>query len=321
MVAECDVAVIGAGPAGLTAGIYLARAGLKALVLEKLAPGGQAATTDIVENYPGFAEPVAGFDLTEAMRRQAEKFGAEIRTAEATGLEEASSDGNRVVRLTDGGIESRAVIIATGARHRKLGIPGEERFWGRGISCCATCDGMFYKGKRVVVVGGGDTAIKEAVFLTRFAEKITIIHRRDRLRAAKVLQDKIVSFKDQVDFAWNTIVEKILGEEHVEAVRVRDVRTGAERVIECDGVFMFVGFTPNTEFLRPDAKSSDGPGVTVDLDEKGCIVTDETMAVSAAGVFAAGDCRAGRFRQIVTACGDGAVAANSVEQYLDEGTP
>jgi len=302
---------MGAGPAGLTAGIYLARAGLKAVVLEKLAPGGQAATTDIVENYPGFPEPVGGFDLADGMRRQAEKFGVEIRTAEATGLADPSGGEGKIVKLADGELRCRAVIVATGARHARLGVPGEERFWGKGISCCATCDGMFYRGKRVVVVGGGDTAIKEALFLTKFAETITIVHRRDRLRASKVLQDKITGKGDQVTFAWSTVVEEILGGDRVEGARVRDVKTGETRTIDCDGVFLFVGFTPNTEFLE---------GV-VELDQRGYVVTDETMATSARGVYAAGDCRKRPFRQIVTACGEGAVAAHSVEGFLAEAVP
>jgi len=310
MATDCDVAVIGAGPAGLTAGIYLARAGLKAVILEKLAPGGQAATTDVVENYPGFPEPVGGFDLTEAMRQQAEKFGAEIRTAEATGLAGPSGGDGKVVELADGSLSCRAVLVATGARHKRLGVPGEERFWGKGISCCATCDGMFYKGKRVVVVGGGDTAIKEALFLTKFAGKITLVHRRDRLRAAKTLQDRIKAC-EQVEFAWSTVVEEILGGDHVEGVRLRDVKTGGKRTLECDGVFIFVGFTPNTESLRGVLK----------LDERGYVVTDETMASSVRGIYAAGDCRKGPFKQIVTACGEGAVAAHSVEGLLDEVVP
>ncbi len=319
MATDCDVTVIGAGPAGLTAGIYLARAGLKAVIIEKLAPGGQAATTDVVENYPGFDEPIGGFELTEAMRRQAEKFGTEIRTTEATAVEKDAAGSGKVVRVVtdnqDGELRCRAVIVATGARHARLGVPGEERFWGKGISCCATCDGMFYKGKRVVVVGGGDTAIKEALFLTKFAEKITIVHRRDRLRAAKALQERIIGKGDQVTFAWSTVVEEILGGERVEGVRVRDVKTGDKRTIECDGVFIFVGFTPNTEFLRGVSD------LDIELDERGYVVTDEMMATSVRGIYAAGDCRKGPFKQIVTACGDGAVAAHSVERLLDELVP
>ncbi len=313
MSVECDVAVIGAGPAGLTAGMYLARAGLRAVILEKLAPGGQAAMTDVVENYPGFDGPVGGFDLTEAMRRQAERSGAEVRTGEATGIDGGPGEGGKVVRLADGDLRCRAVIIATGARHSRLGIPGEDRFWGKGISTCATCDGMFYRGKRVVVIGGGDTAIKETVFLTKFAEKITVVHRRDRLRAAKVLRDRIFSFGGQVEFAWNAAAVEILGGEQdghdrVRGVRLRDVKTGEERVLDCDGVFMFVGLTPNTELVK---------GV-VDLDEKGYIVTDEMMATSVQGIYAAGDCRRRPLRQIVTACGEGAVAAHAAEEFLEE---
>lgn len=308
---ECDVAVIGAGPAGLTAGIYLSRAGYKPVLLEKLAPGGQAATTDVVENYPGFAEPVGGFDLTQSMRRQAENFGAQIRTAEAKGIEGDPTANRRLVRLAEGALSCRAVIVAAGARHRRLAVPGEERFWGKGISCCATCDGMFYRDKQVFVVGGGDTAIKEALFLTKFARRITIVHRRDRLRAAKVLQDRIFAVGDQVTFAWNTVVEEILGSERLDGVRLRDLTSGRTRTEECDGVFMFVGFTPNTDFLRG----------AVDLDDGGYVLTDETMATSVTGIYAAGDCRKTPFRQIVTACGEGAVAAHSAEQFLEETMP
>jgi len=243
----------------------------------------------------------------QAMRQQAEGFGATFQTAEVLGLEPAPPPAEQVVRLKDGALRGRAVIIASGARHRRLGIPGEDRLWGKGISCCAQCDGMFYRGKRVVVVGGGDTAVKESIFLTRFAEAITLVHRRDRLRATQVLQDRLLAMDDQVHVAWNTVAEEILGEERVEGVRVRNVQTGAERVLPCDGVFMYVGFTPNTEPFRG----------TVETDEKGYIITDETMATSVPAVFAAGDCRRKLFRQIVTACGDGATAAFAAEQYLE----
>jgi thioredoxin reductase (NADPH) len=302
-----DVIVIGAGPAGLTAAIYARRAGLATTVLEKFVPGGQAALTDAIENYPGFEEPVQGLKLTEAMRKQAESFGATFQTGEVQGLAPAPfDDAAHAVRLKDGETGGRTVVIASGARHRRLGIPGEDRLWGKGISCCAQCDGMFYRGKRVVVVGGGDTAIKESIFLTRFAHEITVVHRRDRLRATQALQDKLFTFKDQVRVAWNTVVEEIFGEDGVTGVRVRNVRTGAEDTLECDGVFIYVGFRPNTE---PFAE-------TVETDAKGYIVTDETMATSVPGVFAAGDCRQKYLRQIVTACADGATAAFAAEQYL-----
>jgi len=307
MDSDADVLIIGAGPAGLTSAIYARRAGLETTVLERFVPGGQAALTDAVENYPGFTEPVQGLKLTEAMRQQAEGFGADFQTAEVMGLEPSPTDGPHAVLLKDGSLRGRAVIIASGARHRRLGIPGEDRLWGKGISCCAQCDGMFYRGKRVVVVGGGDTAVKEAVFLTRFAEAITVVHRRDRLRATQALQDKLFALGDQVHVAWDTVVEEILGADGVTGVRLRNVRTGAEEQLDCDGVFIYVGFRPNTEAFRE----------AVETDEKGYIVTDEAMATSAAGVFAAGDCRRKILRQIVTACGDGATAAFAAEQYLE----
>jgi len=308
---SCDVVVIGAGPAGLTAGIYLARAGLEPVILEKLGPGGQMAITDIVENYPGFEQPVGGLDLADTMRRQAENFGAVIRTSEVTEITGGGIGREKVLRLSEGELRCRAVVIATGARSRRLGVPGEERLWGKGISCCATCDGMFYRDKRIVVVGGGDAAVKETLFLTKFAEHITIVHRRSQLRAAKALQDKLLGAGSQVSFVYSSAVEEIVGRDHVEAVRIVDVNTGQEHTLDCDGVFIFVGFTPNTGFLR---------GV-VDLDERGYVVTDETMATSVPGIYAAGDCRRRPLRQIVTACGDGAVAAQSVYELLEAALP
>jgi len=307
MEADADLLVIGAGPAGLTAAIYGRRAGLETTVLEKFVPGGQAALTDAIENYPGFTEPVQGLALMQAMRQQAEGFGAAFQTAEVLGLEPSPPDGPHAVHLKNGRLAGRAVIIASGARHRRLGIPGEDQLWGKGISCCAQCDGMFYRGKRVVVIGGGDTAIKESIFLTRFAEAITVVHRRDRLRATQALQDKLFALGDKVQVAWNTVVEEILGEEGVTGVRVRNVQTGAEQTLDCDGVFIYVGFRPNTEAFRE----------AVETDEKGYIVTDEAMATSVGGVFAAGDCRRKVLRQIVTACADGATAAFAAEQYLE----
>jgi len=303
---DADVIVVGAGPAGLTAAIYLQRAGLHALVLERFGPGGQAALTDAVENYPGFDEPIEGFQLMDAMRRQAVNFGAALRTATVEGIEATAPEGEKVLRLTHGTVRGRAVVIASGARHRKLGIPGEERLWGRGISCCAQCDGMFYRDKRVVVVGGGDTAVKEAIFLTRFAKEITLVHRRDNLRAAQRLQDRMLSLEDRIRVAWSTVVEEILGDDRVEAVRLREAKTGAERMLSCDGVFIYVGFTPNTEPFRD----------VVEVDGAGYIVTDEWMATSARGIYAVGDCRRKPFRQIVTACADGATAAFAAEEYL-----
>jgi thioredoxin reductase (NADPH) len=303
-----DLAVIGGGPAGLSAGIYGARAGLSTVILERLSPGGQVMTTDIVENYPGFTEPIGGYELAEKMLEQATKFGVEIRSGEVTGIDLSPGDDQKLLSLGDESLSALAVIIATGAHHRRLGIPGEERFWGRGVSCCATCDGMFYRDRRVVVVGGGDTAVKEAIFLTRFASEITLVHRRDRLRATKILQDRILALGDKVKFVWKTVVKEILGEDLVQAVRLQSVDDGEESVLECDGVFIFVGFTPNTEFLRG----------FVELDERGYVITDDNMAGSIPGVFACGDARKKLLRQIVTACGEGATAAYAAQMYVED---
>ena len=303
-----DLVIIGGGPAGLTAGIYGARAGLSTLILEKLSPGGQVVTTDILENYPGFVEPIGGFELVDKMVEQATKFGVEIRMAEVTSIESPPDKEHKVVHLAgEEDISAIGVIVATGAYHKHLGVPGEDRFWGRGVSCCATCDGMFYKGKRVVVVGGGDTAIKESLFLTKFASEITIIHRRDRLRATKILQDKILSMTDKVKFEWKSAVKEIIGENHVTGVKLGYVDSDKEKILECDGVFIFVGFTPSTDFVKG----------FVEMDDRGYIITDDNMKTSVPGVFACGDARKKLLRQIITACGEGATAAFAAEQYIE----
>lgn len=302
-----DLAIIGGGPAGLTAGIYGARAGIKTIILEKISPGGQVITTDIVENYPGFTEPISGIELIDKMVEQATKFGVEIQNTEVTGIEISENQDLKIIHTTSGDITAMGVIIATGAYHKHLGVPGEDRFWGRGVSCCATCDGMFYRGKKVVVVGGGDTAIKEALFLTKFASDITIVHRRDRLRAVKALQDKIFAMSDKVKFEWKAVIKEIIGENNVSAVKLGYVDNNEEKILECDGVFIFVGFTPSTDFVRG----------FVEMDERGYIITDEDMKTSVPGVFACGDARKKLLRQIITACGEGATAAFSAEQYIE----
>ena len=303
-----DLAIIGSGPAGLSAGIYGARAGLKTVILERLTSGGQVITTDVVENYPGFIDPISGYELVERMTGQAAKFGVETRSVEVTEINVPSEGDYKILSLGDESLSTHAVIIATGAEHRRLGVPGEDRFWGSGVSCCATCDGMFYRDKHVVVVGGGDTAVKEALFLTRFASKITMAHRRDRLRATRILQDRILAMSDKVEFAWKTVVKEIMGDAKVEAVRLGPVDGGSERVLECEGIFVFVGFVPNTKFLHG----------SVELDEKGYVITDDDMATSVPGVFACGDARKKLFRQIVTACGEGATAAYAAQIYVEE---
>ena len=305
-----DVVIVGAGPAGLTAGIYAGRAGLSVAILERQYPGGQAFVTDLIENYPGFPDGISGYELAERMRNQAEAFGVQIVTDnEVLGIEEDRASDHKLVQASSGlKISALAVIIATGATYRKLGVPGEDRFWGKGISSCATCDAALYRDKHVIVVGGGDAAIQEALFLAKFVGKLTLVHRRDRLRAAKVLQDRIFELAPKVQFLWNSVLTAISGRELVESVSVENRQTGETEVIGCDGVFIFVGFVPNSSFVSS----------YVDMDESGRIITGENMATSVTGVFACGDVRKGALRQVVSACGEGAAAAVAAEHYVDE---
>ncbi|MDA8064219.1 MAG: thioredoxin-disulfide reductase [Thermaerobacter sp.] len=300
-----DLTIIGGGPAGLTAALYAARARLSTLVLEQGLPGGQMATTDEVANYPGFPDAVSGAELSDLMRRQAEEFGAELELSE---VERVAQEGDEFVLATTGGERrSRTVIIASGATHRKLGVPGEDHLQGRGVSYCATCDGAFFRDQHVFVVGGGDTAVQEGTFLTRFASRVTVIHRRDQLRATKVLQEKAFA-NPKVDFVWDSVVEEVLGDQVVNGVRVRNVKTGETRALPGEGVFVFVGILPNTTFLHG----------FVDLDASGYVVTDAELRTSRPGVFAAGDVRATPLRQVATAVGDGAMAAVLAEHWLEE---
>ncbi len=305
-----DLVIVGAGPAGLTAGIYAGRAGLRVAVFERQYPGGQAFVTDLIENYPGFPDGISGYELAERMRNQAEAFGVRIVTDnEVLEIEDERSSGRKLVRISSGAaVSALAVIIATGATYRKLGVPGEDRFWGKGISSCATCDAALYRDKHVVVVGGGDAAIQESLFLLKFVGKLTLVHRRDRLRAARVLQDRMFELASKVQFRWNSVLTAISGREYVETVSVENVQTGDTEVIGCDGVFIFVGFVPNSDFVNG----------YVDTDETGRITTGENMATSMEGVFACGDVRKGSLRQIVAACGEGAVAAVAAQRYIDD---
>jgi len=300
--------IIGGGPAGYTAGIYAARSGMKALLLEGVSTVSQITITDLIENYPGIPDGINGFELMQLFKKQALNFGLDIVAQDAAALAK-SADHPAVWEVTAAGktFKTLSVIAATGAQWNKLGVPGEEEFAGRGVSYCATCDGPFYRDKDVVVVGGGDTAIQEALFLTHFARKVTVIHRRDRLRAAAILQKRAFAEK-KIEFAWKAKLAEITGREFVTGVKVADVESGKISELSADGVFIFVGLTPNTGLFR---------GV-VDMDEGGYIITDENMRASAAGIFAAGDCRAKRFRQVVTAAGDGANALYSAELYVDE---
>ena len=306
--ADYDVIIIGAGPAGLTAGIYSGRARLKTLVVEDYTILSQAMLADSIENYPGFLEGINGSELIENFKKQAEKFDAEFKTGIVKYLKRRE-DNIWEIQLGDGNDElltSRSVIIATGASPRKLDVPGEDIFQGRGVSYCATCDAAFYKDKEVVVVGGGDSAIEEALFLTRFAKKVFVVHRRDALRATKILQERAFQNK-KIEFIWDSIVTQILGAEKVTAVRIKNLKKDTYQDLHCDGVFVFVGYRPNTSFVKE----------ILILDKDGYIITDENMKTSEEGIFACGDCRKRPLRQIVTACGEGAIAAFSCQQYID----
>jgi thioredoxin reductase (NADPH) len=299
-----DLIIIGGGPAGLTAGLYNARARLDVVLLEKLAPGGQVLTTDWVENYPGFPEGVSGVELVDRMKTQAENFGLKIESREVIGLE--LSEKKKKVITDSGEMEAKALILCCGATWKKLGIEGEERLMGKGISFCATCDGPFYRDEDVAVIGGGDTAVEEAVFLTRFVKKIFLIHRRDKLRATKLLQERAMAEK-KIELVWDTVPVRILGEKDVEGIELKNVKTGDTHRQAVRGVFVFIGTIPNTELVKGQIK----------LDRNGFIVTDENMQTSIPGVFAAGDIRSKLFRQISTAVGEGAAASYAAEKYLE----
>ncbi|SFG45293.1 thioredoxin reductase (NADPH) [Desulfotomaculum arcticum] len=303
-----DVAIIGGGPAGLAAGIYTSRAALKTVLIEKGMPGGLAASTEMIENYPGFAQGIGGPELAMQMDAQARKFGLEVKSANVEMI--ISANAGFSIKTDDEEIITRTVIVATGAQPQKLAIPGENKFHGRGVSYCATCDGAFFKDKIVAVVGGGDSAVEEALYLTKFAQKVYIIHRRDELRATKILQQRAKD-NDKISFLWNTVVEQINGEATVKEIITKDVRNCEKNSLQVDGVFIYVGTRPVTEILKD----------LIDLDERNYILTDENMCTSKSGIFAAGDVRKKSLRQVVTAVADGAIAAVSAEKYLEDLKP
>lgn len=300
-----DVIILGGGPAGLTAALYTARGGLKTLILEKSMPGGQAALTDTIENYPGFPEGISGPELMQKFMEQATKVGAEFKTEAATAVD--LSGKVKTITTANGEFKGKSVIVATGAQARKLEVPGEDRFTGRGVSYCATCDGAFFRDKRVAVVGGGDSAVEEAIFLTKFASEVLLIHRRDQLRAATILQ-KRAEKNEKIKFVFDTVVEEIEGDQGVTGLKLTNVKTGEAYTEELQGVFIFVGTVPNTEFLKGE----------IELDTIGYIPTRSHLKTSVPGVFAAGDVREKFLRQVSTAVGDGADAAMAVEHYLAE---
>ncbi len=299
-----DLIIIGGGPAGLTSGIYAARARLNCLLLERQALGGQVLTTAWVENYPGFPEGIGGYELVAKMADQAEVFGLKILTREVIGLQENAEILQ--VLTPEEKLLCRSAIVATGADYAHLGVPGEDRLRGHGVSYCATCDGAFFKDLPVAVVGGGDTALAEALFLTRFASSVTLIHRRDRLRAAKILQERAKE-NEKIRFLWNSQVKEIAGTREVEGIKVEDKVVQKVTELPVKGIFIFVGSQPNTGMFQG----------TLSLDEMGFVTTDEELRTSCAGVYAAGDCRKKSFRQIATAVGEGALAVHSAIDYLE----
>lgn len=299
-----DVIIIGAGPAGMTAAVYTARANLDTLILERGVPGGQMANTADIENYPGF-DNILGPELANKMLEHAKKFGAQYQYGDVKRI----IDGTpyKKVVTSNKTYLAKAVIIASGAEHRKLGVPGEDRLAGRGVSYCAVCDGAFFRGKELVVVGGGDSAVEEGLLLTKFASKVTIIHRRDQLRAQKILQDRAFN-NEKIHFIWDTVVEEILGDDVVRGVKLYNRKTKERWEFPCDGVFIYIGLDPLTDWVRD-------LGITNDA---GYIETDERMRTRLKGIFAAGDVREKTLRQVVTATGDGSIAAMEAQQYIEE---
>jgi thioredoxin reductase (NADPH) len=300
-----DLIIMGAGPAGLTAAIYTGRARISTLVLTGTLPGGQPVNTDLVENFPGFPEGIAGPDLAQLFQSQAARFGARLKMDTVTEVDFTTNPFT--VNTLSQSYQGRTVIVATGAVPRMLGVPGEEKFYGRGVSACATCDGFFYRDKKVVVVGGGDSAITEAMFLTRFAKEVVVIHRREELRATKIYQEKVLEYP-QISFAWNSVVEEVLGEDTVTGVRVRNVKSGESSIIETDGVFIYIGMVPQTEMFAGQ----------LEMDDAGYIISDERQRTNVPGVFVAGDVQDPNYRQLVIAAATGTKAAMEAGHYITE---
>ena len=298
-----DMIIVGGGPGGYTAALYAARAGLDVILLEKLSAGGQMAQTHQIDNYPGFPEGIDGFELAERMQQQAERFGAQTEYAEVYSLDLKADP--KLVESSEGTFRGRTVVLATGAGPRELGLPNEKNLVGRGVAYCAACEGMFFKGKTVVVVGGGNSAAADALLLSRIAEKVILVHRRDTLRATKVYHEPLLK-AENVEFKWNSAVVELLQENKLTGVRVRNLVSGEEETVAVDGVFISVGRKPATELVKDQ----------LTLDPGGYVIADETTAASIPGVYAVGDVRTKLLRQVVTAVADGAMAVHMAEEYL-----
>jgi thioredoxin reductase (NADPH) len=298
-----DLAIIGAGPAGLTAALYAGRFRMDSLVLERMSAGGQIILSPTIDNYPGFPAGLSTEELVERFKNQAEEVGMVIRNAQISGIKEVS--GGFSLAATGEEFNAKTIIVATGAFPRRLKIPGEDRLTGKGVSYCGTCDGPLFREKEIAVIGGGDRAIEDALFLTSYAKKVNLIHRRSELRASRILVEKAKE-NPKINFILESIAEEVVGENRVEGIKLRNIKTGSEMALVCQGVFIFIGIDPNTSFLKN----------LLDRDESGFIITDQDMRTSRPGIFACGDCRKKSLYQVVTACGEGAVAADSVYKYL-----
>lgn len=300
-----DVIIIGGGPAGFSAALYTARAKLETLLIERAFSGGQMATTNEMENYPGFEDPISGPDLAQRMENQAKRFGTKVINEDVIDL--TLNQIIKTVKTKAGIYQSKVVILCMGASPKELGLPNERQLRGYGVSYCATCDGAFYKGMDVAVIGGGDTAAEDALFLTRFCNKVYLVHRRDKMRATKVIQDSVLNNK-KIEIVWNSVVEEIIGDAQVSGIRIMNVKTKEPSKIEVSGLFVAIGNVPNTELAQDK----------VELSESGYVVTDENMQTNIFGVFAAGDIREKTLRQVITAASDGAIAAHMAERYISD---
>lgn len=300
-----DVIIIGGGPAGFTAALYASRARLRTLLIEKKFFGGQMATTYEMENYPGFEDPIHGSDLAERMANQAKRFGTEVIQDEV--IEVTLDQVNKIVKTNNGIYQTKTVILCMGASPRELGLPDERRLRGAGISYCATCDGAFFKDMNVAVIGGGDTAAEDALYLARFCSKVYLIHRRDSMRATKIMQELVLSHP-KIELKWNSVVDKIIGDEEVRGIRIRNLKTNESSDLDVSGVFIAIGIVPNTEIIEGK----------IDLNDAGFVITDDSMQTNMFGVYSAGDVREKLLRQVITAASDGAVASYVAEKYISE---